>query len=144
LNPRGPERPQADWCPLAQRISRLAPCLARRPRHLNRLCTRRGFIIVSRWINVYESFFTDEDFLWHKLVALRIKRKYNGLLFAALTSVIMSLIITFILVLVNNGWTERFWEMWLRGFIVGSLVSIPISLVVIPLVKRMVDKLASG
>ena len=65
-------------------------------------------------------------------------------MFAALTSVVMSLIITFILVLVNNGWTERFWEMWLRGFIVGSLLSIPISLVVIPTVKRMVDKLASA
>ena len=109
-----------------------------------RLMHTGGFIIVSMGISVYESFFTDEDFLWVKLVALRIKRKYNGLLFAALTSVVMSLIITFILVLVNNGWTERFWEMWLRGFIVGSLVSIPISLVVIPAVKKMVDKLASA
>ena len=78
------------------------------------------------------------------MVALRMKRKYNGILFAALTSVVMSLIITFILVLVNNGWTERFWEMWLRGFVVGSLVSIPISLIVIPAVKRMVDKVASA
>ena len=78
------------------------------------------------------------------LVALRIKRKYNGILFAALTSVVMSLIITFILVFVNNGWSERFWEMWLRGFIVSSILSIPISLVVIPAVKRMVDKFASA
>ena len=78
------------------------------------------------------------------MVALRIKKKYNGILFAALTSVVMSVFITFILVLVNNGWSERFWEMWLRGVVVGSLVSIPISLVAIPAVKRIVDRLASA
>jgi len=30
LNPRGPERPQADWCLPVANISRVAPCLARR------------------------------------------------------------------------------------------------------------------
>jgi hypothetical protein len=93
---------------------------------------------------VYESFFTNECFLCVKLVTLRIKRKYNGILFAALTSIIISLIITFILVLVNNGWSERFWEMWLRGFVVSSVLSIPISLVVIPAVRKFVDKVASA
>ena len=33
LNPRGPKRPQAAWCLPIANISRLAPCLARRPRH---------------------------------------------------------------------------------------------------------------
>jgi len=74
---------------------------------------------------------------------MRINRKYSELLFATLSSIIMSLIITFILVLVNNGFTEHFWEMWLRGFIAGSLVSIPISLAVIPAVRRIVDKLTT-
>jgi hypothetical protein len=32
LNPRDPERSQADWCLLYANNSRLAPCLARRPR----------------------------------------------------------------------------------------------------------------
>ena len=96
------------------------------------------------WIRVCESFFTDECILGRKLVALRIKRKYNGILFAAVTSMVISLIITFILVLVNNGWSERFWELWLRGFVVSTVLSIPISLVVIPAVKKLVDKIASA
>lgn len=82
-------------------------------------------------------------FLWLKLIAMRINRKYGELLFAALSSVVMSLIISFILVLVNNGFTARFWEMWLRGFVAGSLVGIPISFVVIPAVRRLVDKITA-
>jgi hypothetical protein len=53
----------------------------------------------------------------------------------------MSFIITFIITLVNTSVSPKFWELWIRGFIIGSAVSIPISLVVIPLVRRIVDKL---
>jgi hypothetical protein len=41
---------------------------------------------------------------------------------------------------VNEGLSPRFWELWTRGFAISSVLSIPISLVVIPLVRRFVDE----
>ena len=74
-------------------------------------------------------------------VNLMVSEKYRELLFATLTSVVMSLIITFIITLANEGASQRFWEFWFRGFAISSILSIPISLVVIPLVRRIVDKM---
>ena len=78
-----------------------------------------------------------------RLVNLKTSAKYRELLFAVLTSVVMSFIITFIITLVNEGVSPRFWELWVRGFAVSSFLSVPISLVVIPLVRRLVDKMIS-
>ena len=74
---------------------------------------------------------------------VNLKASAKELLFATLTSVVMSLIITFIITLVNEGVSLRFWELWIRGFAISSVLSIPISLVVIPLVRRLVDKMIS-
>jgi len=79
-----------------------------------------------------------------RLVNLKVSAKYREFLFATLTSVVMSFIITFIITLVNTSVSPKFWELWIRGFIIGSAVSIPISLVVIPLVRRIVDNLISA
>ena len=78
-----------------------------------------------------------------RLVSLKTSAKYRELLFGILTSVVMSLIITFIITLVNSGADSRFWEFWFRGFAISSILSVPISLVVIPLVRRIVDKMIS-
>jgi hypothetical protein len=78
-----------------------------------------------------------------RLVNLKVSAWYRELLFATLTSVVMSFIITLIITLVNSGMDPRFWELWIRGFAISSVLSIPISLVVIPLVRRVVDKTAS-
>ena len=66
--------------------------------------------------------------------------KYRELLFATLTYALMSLIITFIIAAVDTGLSHRFWDLWLRGFLVGTAVGVPTSLVVIPLVRRLVDR----
>ena len=79
-----------------------------------------------------------------QLVNLTVSSTYRELLFAMLTSVVMSFIITFIITLVNSGMSPQFWEFWIRGFAVSSVLSIPISLVVIPLVRRIVDKMISA
>jgi hypothetical protein len=76
-----------------------------------------------------------------RLVNLMSSPNYRELLFATLTSVVMSLIITFIITLANEGASQRFWEFWVRGFAISSILSIPISLAVIPLVRRFVDKM---
>ena len=78
-----------------------------------------------------------------QLVNLKVSAKYREFLFATLTSLAMSFIITLIITLVNTGVSQGFWEFWIRGFAISSVLSIPISLAVIPLVRRIVDKMIS-
>ena len=80
---------------------------------------------------------------WFSWSDLKLFAKYRELLFATLTSVVMSLILTFIITIVNEGMNPEFWELWIRGFAVSSALGVPISLVVIPLVRRFVDKMAA-
>ena len=82
-------------------------------------------------------------FLVCALIRLRVPAKYREFLFATLTSAFMSLIITFIIATVDAGLSHRFWDLWLRGFLVGTAVGIPTSLVVVPLVRRLVDRLTA-
>ena len=74
---------------------------------------------------------------------MKVPTKYKELLFATLTSVVMSFIITFIITLVDVGLSEAFWKLWVQGFVVSSAMSVPVSFVVIPLVRRFVDKLTA-
>ncbi len=56
MNPRGPERPQANWCLFSAGISRLAPCLARRPRLFVFYSGLYLFLLVKGNLKVYKSF----------------------------------------------------------------------------------------
>lgn len=80
---------------------------------------------------------------WFGWSSLKMPAKYRELLFASLTSVVMSFILTFIITIVNTGTSPEFWELWVRGFAVSSALGVPISLVVIPMVKRFVDKMVA-
>jgi preprotein translocase subunit SecD len=80
---------------------------------------------------------------WLGWSSLKVSTKYRELLFATLTSVVMSFILTFIITIVNTGMSPEFWELWVRGFAVSSALGVPISLVVIPLVRQFVDKIAA-
>ncbi|MGQ9538934.1 MAG: DUF2798 domain-containing protein [Candidatus Bathycorpusculaceae bacterium] len=54
----------------------------------------------------------------------------------------MSFATSLVLTLINLGLVPGFPLMWLRAFLIGFAVSFPTSLAVIPLVKRIVEKLA--
>jgi len=50
----------------------------------------------------------------------------------------MSLVLT----IINLGFVPDFLVRWLRAFSIGFAVSFPISLIMVPLVRRIVNKLA--
>jgi hypothetical protein len=56
-------------------------------------------------------------------------------------SVIMSLAIAFFLPFMNGTPGEDFVELWLGGTFAGFLISFPVSLVAVPLVRKMVAQL---
>lgn len=59
--------------------------------------------------------------------------------FALIMGVITTGIISFTLISVNIGYTERFLAIWLRSWTMAYCVAIPAILVIAPQVQRMVD-----
>ena len=71
---------------------------------------------------------------------MKIDKKYSTLLFATLMSLGMSFSMSLTLTLANVGFAG-FLEKWPRAFIIGFVVSLPTSLIIIPIVRKIVDKL---
>ncbi len=61
--------------------------------------------------------------------------------FALIMGVVTTGIISFTLISVNIGYTEKFLKIWLRSWGMAYLVVIPAILIIGPRVQNMVDKL---
>jgi len=48
---------------------------------------------------------------------------------------------TFAMTTINTGWTEGFFYRFISGWLIGFVVAFPTSLLVIPLARRIVDRL---
>lgn len=74
---------------------------------------------------------------------MKIRRKYYGLLFGLFVSIIMSLIMSFALTLVNVGWQPHFFMIWLKSLGISFAVALPVSLVVVPVIRKLLDKITN-
>ena len=71
----------------------------------------------------------------------KISRKYTNLVFGALMGVFMSLIMSLSMTLVNAGLTPSFLALWGRAFLTGLIIGTPASILVSPLVGKIVNKM---
>ena len=74
---------------------------------------------------------------------MKVSKKYYRLVFVTLVSVFMSSYMSIVLTLMNVGFGPSFWEKCFSSFAIGFAVSYPVSLVVIPKIKQMVDNLTA-
>ncbi|NWG10933.1 DUF2798 domain-containing protein [Candidatus Bathyarchaeota archaeon] len=74
---------------------------------------------------------------------MKINRKYEMVLFAVFVSMGMSFAMSLVLTIVNLGFVPGFLQKWLSAFAVGFLVSVPASLIIIPVVRIIVGKLTT-
>ena len=72
---------------------------------------------------------------------VKIKKKYSWILFAFFMSITMSFSISFILTLINAGLISDFIFIWMRGFTIGFVVALPIALILVPIMRRVDDRL---
>lgn len=61
--------------------------------------------------------------------------------FALLMGIITTCIISFTLISINVGFTEKFVAIWLRSWLTAYLVVIPAILLIGPVVQKQVDRL---
>jgi len=74
-------------------------------------------------------------------VVVKVDKRYSTVLFGALMSLGMSFSMSLVLTFVNLGFVPGFLEKWMRAFATGFVVSFPTSLVIIPLVRKIVNRL---
>jgi hypothetical protein len=78
--------------------------------------------------------------LFHaRRVATTVSLKHR-VVFSLIMGVITTGTISFTLIALNLGFTERFLRIWLKSWGVGYMVAIPAILILGPLVQRAVDR----
>ena len=75
--------------------------------------------------------------------ALRLSRKYSGLLTAIIMTIALDSAITFTMISIYTGWPPGFLQRFVNGWLIGFVVALPISLLVIPLARRIVNRIVS-
>jgi hypothetical protein len=65
----------------------------------------------------------------------------NKIAFALLMGIVTTCIISFTLIMVNVGYTDKFYHIWLRSWAIAYLVVIPAILIIGPRIQALVDKL---
>ncbi len=67
---------------------------------------------------------------------MKISRATYGMMTGLSLGLIMSLSISFILIAMNLGFVPGFLAIWMKSFLTGFAVSVPVSFVAVPLVER--------
>jgi hypothetical protein len=68
-------------------------------------------------------------------------RRWEPVVFALLMSAIMSVAIAFFYPLANGTESKHFLDLWFGGTIIGFSISFPVSLVAVPMVRRIIYRL---
>ena len=68
-----------------------------------------------------------------------ISRRYFNLIFSTVVAVLMSLFMSFVLTAINIGFPAYFIAAWLKSLGIAVLVALPVSVLLIPLVRRLIE-----
>lgn len=72
---------------------------------------------------------------------MKINKKYTPVIMATIMSFMMALFMSFVMVAVNIGFPKLFFVMWIRGFGIGIVVALPLSFIVMPISKKIANRL---
>ncbi|WP_196894707.1 DUF2798 domain-containing protein [Aureivirga marina] len=63
-----------------------------------------------------------------------------GLIFSSLICIVMALIMSFVVLALNVGFTEDFFLRWITSIGVEFLIALPVSMLVIPMIQKGLSK----
>ncbi len=67
-----------------------------------------------------------------------INKSYESLVFAFFMGLGMSFFMSFIMTLINVGMNRVFFKIWMGNWGIGSIVAVPVSLILPPFISRLV------
>ncbi|NOK64406.1 MAG: DUF2798 domain-containing protein [Chloroflexi bacterium AL-N1] len=68
---------------------------------------------------------------------MKVSKQVFGLIMSVTIGFIMSLLISLALLLVNLGFVDDFFFIWMQSFATSFLISVPIALVMFPLTQSL-------
>jgi len=74
---------------------------------------------------------------------VKISRRYSTILFGIIMSLVMSFTMSLTLTLINLGFIPEFLGRWARAFGISFIVALPTSLMIVPLARKIVEKITS-
>lgn len=72
---------------------------------------------------------------------MKISIRAFNIIFQILVAIIMSLFLSFFMIAINVGFIPEFPLIWLRGFGLSLVVALPVSLIVVPLMRHGLSKI---
>jgi hypothetical protein len=74
---------------------------------------------------------------------VKLDKRFAPVLNALLMAVILPFLMTFVVVLVNTGFSERFFGAWMRTWMIAAIAAFPLILLLAPLIRKVVAKLTA-
>lgn len=71
---------------------------------------------------------------------MKLKPEQAHILFIFLVSIMMTAVMSLAILLLRIGFREDFFFIWMSDFAVGCLFSIPAGFILVPLIKKWIDK----
>jgi Protein of unknown function (DUF2798) len=68
---------------------------------------------------------------------MKISGKIFGMIFSVTIGLVMSFFMSLVLLLINAGPIEGFFGIWIKSFISAFAVSLPVSLIAVPIVQKV-------
>ncbi|MBI4852311.1 MAG: DUF2798 domain-containing protein [Acidobacteria bacterium] len=68
-------------------------------------------------------------------------KKYSQIVLTLISSGVMALLMSGVMTIVNRGLVDGFISLWFRAFVISWLISFPASLIIIPQIKNLVEKM---
>jgi integral membrane sensor domain MASE1 len=80
----------------------------------------------------------------HFVRVKNFKQMKQKIAFALIMGSITTAIISFTLIYLNIGFTEKFWKIFLKSWVIAYLMVIPVILIIGPIIQKLVDKVFDG
>ncbi|WP_194778564.1 DUF2798 domain-containing protein [Pararhodonellum marinum] len=71
---------------------------------------------------------------------MKFKPQQAHIVFIFLVSVMMTAVMSFAILMLRLGWSQDFLFIWLGDFGIGCLFSIPAGFILVPIIKKWIDK----
>lgn len=73
---------------------------------------------------------------------MKIKRRYLPVIAAVCMGLSMGVVMSFVMTLINIGWADGFFTKWMKAFAAGISIGIPLTIIIMRLVTRQLQKIA--
>jgi len=71
---------------------------------------------------------------------MKVSGKVYGLVFSGAISLVMSVFMSFFMVLVNVGYIDGFFFIWMMSTALGFAIALPIAAIAVPIIQKLLNR----